>query len=474
MIFARTPFLFVGILLLVVSISPTALEATTVGANTCTTIDREWTEYNRKILGANEKITDVVLNACRAIGGGCVFASGKRTKEQNDAAGGAQNSQHLQGTAIDLTVPPGKEVEFMTLAICGLRRVNNCQGGLGYYANKSIHVDTRTHSNAVWSNGFRRSGIANNVSDSSARSLLHGFGDGKCTDGSIQGDYSDEKIYGPPVQYEPPAGVPPNIIWYPTVDPTTVYASLIGRQIGYGLTQMFQRNNSGQSTLGASNIVYRDAETATDDTDALPPESDLLSDDSSKTQALLDSFLSPQQEETREQQPVGGQNPTEECRDEFSGSGVLQDCGSQRTQTQDGIVTTIEQVEPDGETGFVENILTRVFQGADFTFDDEGSVQRVRTGGGGVDVFYGVHTPRDEQGSQSVQFDNNIPGYTQFNTGEVRPVVRETPEIVTNSIRFVELSTRLGAYYGLMHGVSPLVIGSAPRTFVRFVQGTGY
>lgn len=471
----RTAFIA---LFLVACILPTGFAgaATSVGATTCATIDSNWKEYNQQILGASKKVSDVVLNACAAIGGGCTFHSGKRSVEGNDKAGGAKNSQHLYGTAIDLSVPNGKEVQFMTLAICGLRRVNNCQGGLGYYRSKSIHVDTRTRSSAVWSNGYRRVNIAGNVSDPSARSVLYGFGDGKCTDGSIQGDYTDQNLYGPPIKYQPPAGIPSNIIQYPQVDATTAYASLIGQQIGYGITRMFQSNTTGQSTLGATNIVYSDT-TDTDGTDRLPLESDLLGDDSARTQDLLNSFLSSPSEDDQPQEvvPRGEDNPTEDigCTDGFLGSGLFKKCESTTQASEDGVATTIEFRDAE-EGGVVEGVLSHVFGGTNFTFDAAGDVQRVSTSGGGVDIFYGVHTPTDKREYQNIQAGSGLPNFSQFVSGETRAVTREVPAVVADSIHFVEISTRLGAYYGLIHGVSPLVIGSAPRTFVRMVQSVAY
>ncbi len=198
--------IMLGILIGVVYFSATRAEAAadTIGNfQTCSTIDSNWKRYGANILGANSKVSDIVRNACAAIGGGCSFVSGYRSAAYNRKVGGAGSSQHIRAGAVDLRVPSGKEKEFITLAICGLRKVNNCQGGIGLYNSNDIHIDVRSGATNVWSTGYSRSNIAQNINDPEARNILYAFGDGKCTGGGIVGDYEEENIYGPIIQYTP-------------------------------------------------------------------------------------------------------------------------------------------------------------------------------------------------------------------------------------------------------------------------------
>lgn len=80
-----------------------------------------------------------VFEALRAaVGGPLVVLSAYRTPAHNRFVGGARNSQHVQGRALDLAVPAGWTVdEFADLA----RRVEGV-GGVGIYPT-FVHVDTR-------------------------------------------------------------------------------------------------------------------------------------------------------------------------------------------------------------------------------------------------------------------------------------------------------------------------------------------
>ena len=138
---------FIVAALLVFAASPLTVDAQDVsdlvGAQGCSVIDLNWKEYGENIRGANTKVSDVVLNACAAIGGkgACTFISGCRYNEGDANQSnpictlntGAVDSQHRRSNAIDVVVTPGKEKEFITLAICGLRRVNKCEGTILYH-----------------------------------------------------------------------------------------------------------------------------------------------------------------------------------------------------------------------------------------------------------------------------------------------------------------------------------------------------
>jgi uncharacterized protein YcbK (DUF882 family) len=74
-----------------------------------------------------------------------IINSGYRTPEHNKAVGGAENSQHLYGTAVDVRVPKGLTVEaFAAMAeSVGF-------DGIGLYHGR-IHVDVRGYK-ARWDN----------------------------------------------------------------------------------------------------------------------------------------------------------------------------------------------------------------------------------------------------------------------------------------------------------------------------------
>ncbi len=435
---------------------------TSVGPQNCATIDSNWKQYSQRIRGANTKVSDVVLNACAAIGGGCQFTSGYRSPAANQRAGGAKQSQHIQANAIDLRVPSGKEVEFMTLAICGLRKVNNCQGGLGYYSSKAIHVDTRTGRTNVWSDNYRRTSIAQNVSDSEAQQLLYGFGDGKCTEGSIEGDYSEEQMYGPPVRYTPPTGFPQ--ILQPTY-PAGGYKTLTTQQVANELRQptLYSTTGGGETLLGDS-VLYRLNDDSAENTGFLLKENDTRS-------------VKQTGEQNGPTPTVGADNKAKCAGSGLFGTNLFGTCKERETDT----APETEQITKGPETTFVQNPARDLVGDIPISLRDEtvylydaelDEPQRVGTVGSSAEIFYAVHDPQDNvrENYETNPQSADLIGTGQFVSGETRPVVREVPTAIRESTRFARLAAQLGAYYGLVHGTSPLVLGSAPRTLVRFIQ----
>ena len=94
-----------------------------------------------------------------------VITSGFRTPSQNEAAGGAKDSQHLVGKAVDIRVPPKDQEKFARLA-----RASGF-GGIGIGRGQGfVHVDDRGRA-AQWgyqgkgdSGGVDLSGIGSDVS----------------------------------------------------------------------------------------------------------------------------------------------------------------------------------------------------------------------------------------------------------------------------------------------------------------------
>jgi uncharacterized protein YcbK (DUF882 family) len=78
--------------------------------------------------------------------------SGYRCPAHNANVGGASQSQHMQGTAADLNVPPGAQARFEAAA----NRVPAFRaGGIGVYSNGGVHVDRRGWV-ARWNSWIRR------------------------------------------------------------------------------------------------------------------------------------------------------------------------------------------------------------------------------------------------------------------------------------------------------------------------------
>jgi len=85
-----------------------------------------------------------------AVGLPLVVLSGYRTKAHNTAVGGAANSQHCQGRALDLRPPRG----WTVMQLAAVAREIPSIRGLGVY-DTFLHIDVRlTDRRAVW-NGTR-------------------------------------------------------------------------------------------------------------------------------------------------------------------------------------------------------------------------------------------------------------------------------------------------------------------------------
>lgn len=79
-----------------------------------------------------------------AFGRPMTITSATRCKEHNAAVGGAPNSQHLQGIAVDVAVPVDLRHDLVRLAMAaGVWR------GVGI-AKTFIHLDLRLANPAVW------------------------------------------------------------------------------------------------------------------------------------------------------------------------------------------------------------------------------------------------------------------------------------------------------------------------------------
>ena len=173
-------------------------------AMTCSDLDKHWKNYNISIKGANTKISNVVKNACiTALGTDCRYISGYRSPAHNRAVGGAKHSQHMLRKAIDLVIPAGgiKRKNVLTLLICGLGKVNTCQGGMGIYRSGSVHVDVRSGRRNIWSSGYHKANIPGNVKSATERQMLYNFergGCGKTIPINIANDSSESQMYGQP------------------------------------------------------------------------------------------------------------------------------------------------------------------------------------------------------------------------------------------------------------------------------------
>jgi uncharacterized protein YcbK (DUF882 family) len=69
-----------------------------------------------------------------------IVDAGYRCPEHNAAVGGVSKSQHLNGTAADIRIPPLTVKEMYAAA---LRVPSFANGGIGVYDDGFIHVDVR-------------------------------------------------------------------------------------------------------------------------------------------------------------------------------------------------------------------------------------------------------------------------------------------------------------------------------------------
>jgi Peptidase M15 len=141
--------------------------------------------HGAKLLGADTITSDIVINACAALGGNaqqlirsnqnsaCEVTSGFRSQSHNESVGGASQSQHIEGRAVDVVVRGGNTLKFGQLLLAGLCCKNRCIGGLGYYNGNKYHVDNRQDVKA-WGPGYSKSGIPQ-ITDAGVRSLLTTF-----------------------------------------------------------------------------------------------------------------------------------------------------------------------------------------------------------------------------------------------------------------------------------------------------------
>ena len=102
-----------------------------------------------------------LLETLRSYGGFTIaINSGYRTAAYNRAVGGASRSQHVEGTAADITVKKdGKTVD--AALICCLCQLLEFPG-VAYISPRSLHVDARK--NGTY-RGDERKGYRNNVDD---------------------------------------------------------------------------------------------------------------------------------------------------------------------------------------------------------------------------------------------------------------------------------------------------------------------
>ena len=86
-----------------------------------------------------------------ALGFPITITSAFRNEAYNRQVGGASRSAHLRNAALDL-IPAGGKIDELWRALLALRQGGAFKGGLGYYAGRFIHVDTRGV-NATWGTG---------------------------------------------------------------------------------------------------------------------------------------------------------------------------------------------------------------------------------------------------------------------------------------------------------------------------------
>jgi len=89
--------------------------------------------------GMDQNLLDLLDDIREAVGGPVEISNAYRCPEHNAAVGGVSNSQHVQGTAADVIVPPGWTVD----RLAALASTLDADGIGRYYASNFVHVDVR-------------------------------------------------------------------------------------------------------------------------------------------------------------------------------------------------------------------------------------------------------------------------------------------------------------------------------------------
>jgi len=172
---------------------------------------------------------------------------------------------------------------------------------------------------------------------------------------------------------------------------------------------------------------------------------------------------------------AGEYNQAECSSSGLFGTSLFKTCDTNSPDSVETRVVQNQNQETEGGivTRFVQNPVSTLMEDVPFFFFDNNErasrEQNALVAGNSTDVFYSRHTPQDTpyQSQQTEQQGSNVGSYT-FSAGDTYPVTREVPSIFGDSMQFAGLTSRLGSYYGLVHGASPLIPGGVPRIFSRF------
>ena len=124
-----------------------------LGCKDGTPYPEKWRSNRARLLAAEFELIRSI------IGGPIAILSAYRTEEHNKKVGGARNSQHVVGKALDLRCPKGWTPTRMALVVKALVKDGKSRiKGLGIYP-WGIHIDIRTAPElVVWSsNGQKES-----------------------------------------------------------------------------------------------------------------------------------------------------------------------------------------------------------------------------------------------------------------------------------------------------------------------------
>jgi hypothetical protein len=108
----------------------------------------------------------------RQFGRSLVISSGARDPTRNESAGGATNSQHLLGHAIDVSgagLSNNDRISLVKIASkIGIR-------GIGVYSGGGMHFDNRTGARAGWGNNYSYTSLASYVAPTVNKHRAGGF-----------------------------------------------------------------------------------------------------------------------------------------------------------------------------------------------------------------------------------------------------------------------------------------------------------
>lgn len=296
------------------------------------------------------------------------------------------------------------------------------------YKSGAIHVDVRAGTNSIWSNSYGADSVGN-LTNTDAQNVLYGFASGQCTGGSIATDYGEEKIYGSHVEYDIPESF---------TNPNYRIPSLGGGTSNASWTP----SDNGVGDLTDFSTVFDEIDYGT-----TPTETSFGS--------ILSNFFSTRSTSQEGDtlvayMPIGEGSGDVTCEGSgLFGMTLFNTCGT-TLDTTATLDTTVSNTTNERTPSVLSTIGKTLGLGSTSTYNQ----------GGNQAIFVAYHTPTD-----AAQYTDEY-GRTAFVSGDAVDVATGNM-LLQDATHIGAQSVRYGAYFGFVHGFSPIVIGSAPSAMVR-------